>query len=50
VAELPAPDSIVPSDGGFSPVLEKLVAAFSGGAEATDRTGVNIAGTLPAEV
>jgi len=28
-AELPSADGIVPSDGGFSPVLEKLVAAFS---------------------
>jgi peptide/nickel transport system ATP-binding protein/oligopeptide transport system ATP-binding protein len=32
-AELPAPGNIVPADGGFSPVLEKLVAAFSGGTE-----------------
>jgi oligopeptide/dipeptide ABC transporter ATP-binding protein len=27
-AELPPPDAIVPSDGGFSPTLEKLIAAF----------------------
>ena len=31
-AELPPPD-IVPADGGFSPSLEKLVAAFSRGTE-----------------
>ncbi len=29
-AELPPPENIFPSDGGFSPALEKLVAAFSG--------------------
>jgi peptide/nickel transport system ATP-binding protein/oligopeptide transport system ATP-binding protein len=46
-AELPPPDAIVPSDGGFSPVLEKLVAAFSGGTEGADRTGVDIVGTAP---
>ena len=28
-AELPPADGVVPSDGGFSPALEKLVAAFS---------------------
>ena len=50
MAELPAPDSIVPSDGGFSPVLEKLVAAFSGRAEGAPRTGVDIVGTRPAAV
>ncbi len=33
LAELPPPDGIVPADGGFSPALERLVAAFSGGAE-----------------
>ncbi len=27
-AELPPPDAIVPSDGGLSPTLEKLIAAF----------------------
>jgi oligopeptide/dipeptide ABC transporter ATP-binding protein len=32
-AELPSPDAVVPHDGGFSPVLERLVAAFSGGTE-----------------
>jgi oligopeptide/dipeptide ABC transporter ATP-binding protein len=50
MAELPAPDSIVPSDGGFSPTLEKLVAAFSGRAEGAGRSGVDIVGTRPAAV
>ncbi|CAN7155904.1 dipeptide ABC transporter ATP-binding protein [Bradyrhizobium sp. LjRoot220] len=49
MAELPAPDSIVPSDGGFSPVLEKLVAAF-GRTEGAGRTGVGISGTRPTAV
>ena len=44
IAELPAPESIVPADGGFSPVLEKLVAAFSGGMEGASRGGVDIVG------
>ena len=46
-AELPAAANIVPSDGGFSPVLEKLVAAFSGGTEGTGRSGVGHFGTAP---
>jgi oligopeptide/dipeptide ABC transporter ATP-binding protein len=49
-AELPAPENIVPADGGFSPVLEKLVAAFSGGKEGAGRTGVDQSGTRPATV
>jgi peptide/nickel transport system ATP-binding protein/oligopeptide transport system ATP-binding protein len=49
-AELPAPDSIVPSDGGFSPTLEKLVAAFTGRSDGAGRTGVDIVGTRPAAV
>jgi oligopeptide/dipeptide ABC transporter ATP-binding protein len=49
-AELPPPDNIVPADGGFSPALEKLVAAFSGGTEAMARTGVDQSGTPPAVV
>jgi peptide/nickel transport system ATP-binding protein/oligopeptide transport system ATP-binding protein len=49
-AELPAPEAIVPSDGGFSPVLEKLVAAFGAGAEGASPTGVAIVGTPPAAV
>jgi len=48
-AELPAPENIVPADGGFSPVLEKLVAAFSG-AEAAATAGVGISGTQTASV
>jgi oligopeptide/dipeptide ABC transporter ATP-binding protein len=47
VAELPAPGAIVPADGGFSPVLEKLVAAFSGGPEGAGRAGVDTSGTRP---
>jgi peptide/nickel transport system ATP-binding protein/oligopeptide transport system ATP-binding protein len=46
-AELPAPGNIVPADGGFSPVLEKLVAAFSGGTEGASRGGVDTSGTRP---
>ena len=49
-AELPAPEAIVPSDGGFSPVLEKLVAAFGAGAEGASPAGVAIVGTPPAAV
>jgi oligopeptide/dipeptide ABC transporter ATP-binding protein len=44
-AELPPPEAIVPVDGGFSPTLEKLVAAFSGAAEGPARAGVDISGT-----
>jgi oligopeptide/dipeptide ABC transporter ATP-binding protein len=47
IAELPAPENIVPADGGFSPVLEKLVAAFSGGTEGASRAGVDLSGTRP---
>ena len=50
MAELPAPDSIIPTDGGFSPTLEKLVAAFSGAAEGAGRSGVYIVGTRPTAV
>jgi oligopeptide/dipeptide ABC transporter ATP-binding protein len=46
-AELPPPDNIVPADGGFSPTLEKLVAAFSGGAEGLAPAGVDQSGTRP---
>jgi oligopeptide/dipeptide ABC transporter ATP-binding protein len=49
-AELPAPENIVPADGGFSPVLEKLVSAFSGGTEGAGRGGVDPSGTRPAAV
>ena len=47
VAELPRPDAIVLADGGFSPVLEKLVAAFSRGTEVAGANGVGIAGATP---
>jgi oligopeptide/dipeptide ABC transporter ATP-binding protein len=46
VAELPPADAIVPSDGGFSPALEKLVAAFSA-REAAPASGVGIMDALP---
>ncbi|MEH2628486.1 oligopeptide/dipeptide ABC transporter ATP-binding protein [Bradyrhizobium sp. AZCC 1719] len=49
-AELPSPGAIVPADGGFSPVLEKLVAAFSGGTEGAGRVGVEVSGTRPTAV
>jgi peptide/nickel transport system ATP-binding protein/oligopeptide transport system ATP-binding protein len=41
-AELPPADAIVPADGGFSPSLERLVAAFSGHAEVARSAGVDI--------
>jgi oligopeptide/dipeptide ABC transporter ATP-binding protein len=44
--ELPPPDVIAP-DGGFSPALERLVAAFSGKAEAAAASGVDISGARP---
>jgi peptide/nickel transport system ATP-binding protein/oligopeptide transport system ATP-binding protein len=50
IAELPPADNIVPLDGGFSPTLEKLVAAFGRQAEGTDRGGVDMIGTTPAAV
>jgi oligopeptide/dipeptide ABC transporter ATP-binding protein len=42
VAELPAAEGVVPHDGGFSPVLEKLVAAFSLSEEGPAPAGVAI--------
>jgi hypothetical protein len=42
VAELPPPDAVVPVDGAFSPALERLVAAFNGGAEVAACSGVDI--------
>jgi oligopeptide/dipeptide ABC transporter ATP-binding protein len=39
-AELPPADAIVPHDGGFSPALEKLVAAFGRAAEGSATSGV----------
>jgi oligopeptide/dipeptide ABC transporter ATP-binding protein len=44
-AELPSADGIVPSDGSFSPALEKLVAAFSLSEEGPAGPGVGIVGT-----
>jgi len=46
-AELPPPDAIVPSDGGFSPSLERLVAAFSGHKEVPGSSGVDIVESMP---
>jgi peptide/nickel transport system ATP-binding protein/oligopeptide transport system ATP-binding protein len=43
--ELPPPEAIVPSDGGFSPALEKLVAAFSLSEEGLAGSGVDKIGT-----
>ena len=43
-AELPSADGIVPSDGAFSPALEKLVAAFSLSEEGPAGNGVGITG------
>ena len=42
VAELPAAEGVVPHDGGFSPALEKLVAAFSLSEEGPALAGVAI--------
>jgi oligopeptide/dipeptide ABC transporter ATP-binding protein len=46
-AELPPADAIVPSDGGLSPALEKLVAAFSRTAEGRGSSGVGMEGASP---
>ena len=45
--ELPPPETILPSDGAFSPSLERLVAAFGGAEEAQRRFGVDIVGASP---
>ncbi len=42
VAELPAAEGVVPHDGGFSPSLERLVAAFSLSEEGPAPHGVGI--------
>jgi oligopeptide/dipeptide ABC transporter ATP-binding protein len=47
IAELPPADAAVPQDGGFSPTLEKLVAAFSHSTEGPARDGVDIVGANP---
>jgi peptide/nickel transport system ATP-binding protein/oligopeptide transport system ATP-binding protein len=44
---LPPATAVVPSDGGFSPTLEKLVAAFSLSAEGPTTDGVAIVGADP---
>jgi len=41
-AELPAAEGVVPHDGGFSPALGKLVAAFSLSEEGPEPAGVGI--------
>ncbi len=43
-SELPRAETIVPSDGDFSPELEKLIAAFGGTAEVGALSGVDIVG------
>ncbi|MGL9620053.1 dipeptide ABC transporter ATP-binding protein [Bradyrhizobium sp. U531] len=43
-AELPSADAILPTAGGFSPVLAKLVAAFSRKTEGGSPAGVGILG------
>jgi peptide/nickel transport system ATP-binding protein/oligopeptide transport system ATP-binding protein len=44
-AELPPPETVTAMDSGFSPALEKLVAAFSKGTEGAGRNGVDMVGT-----
>src|SRR5450631_491430 len=46
-AQLPPPDANVPADGGFSPSLERLVAAFSGAKEVPGSPGVDIVEPIP---
>jgi oligopeptide/dipeptide ABC transporter ATP-binding protein len=45
-AELPPPDAIIAADG-FSPALERLVAAFSGATEGAVSSGVDMVGAVP---
>jgi peptide/nickel transport system ATP-binding protein/oligopeptide transport system ATP-binding protein len=45
MAELPPPEAITAMDSGFSPALEKLVAAFSKGTEGAGQDGVDMVGT-----
>jgi oligopeptide/dipeptide ABC transporter ATP-binding protein len=47
VAELPPAEAIVPTDGGFSPALERLVAAFDRRTEGGAASGVGMDGALP---
>jgi peptide/nickel transport system ATP-binding protein/oligopeptide transport system ATP-binding protein len=46
-AELPPPDAIVPADGAYSPVLERLMAAFGRPAEVPGGSGVDIIERVP---
>jgi len=46
-AELPSADANLPAAGGFSPVLAKLVAAFSQKTEGGSPAGVDIQGSAP---
>jgi peptide/nickel transport system ATP-binding protein len=45
--ELPPADTIVPSDGDFSPVLDKLVAAFNRKEDGAAPSGVGMKDALP---
>ena len=45
-AELPPAEAIVPTGGGLSPALERLVAAFSRTAEGPTASGVGMEGTI----
>ncbi len=46
-AELPLPETAVPGNDGFSPALEKLVAAFSGDVEGPAASGVGMIDATP---
>ena len=47
VGELPPADSILPTAGGFTPELAKLVAAFSRKTEGATPAGVGIQSARP---
>jgi peptide/nickel transport system ATP-binding protein/oligopeptide transport system ATP-binding protein len=47
ISELPPADMIVPADRGFSPSLERLVAAFSAPEEVPVPGGIGMVGTTP---
>jgi peptide/nickel transport system ATP-binding protein/oligopeptide transport system ATP-binding protein len=46
-AELPSPDAVVPADGGFSPALERLVAAFSGSTKLANPSEIDAVEAMP---
>jgi peptide/nickel transport system ATP-binding protein/oligopeptide transport system ATP-binding protein len=46
-AELPPPDALILASEGFSPTLERLVAAFAGAVEAPPGAGVDIVKAAP---